>query len=262
MPYSHANRVDIWYEVTGEGPALVLIHANPFDHDLFLYQTAHFSTWFKVVGIDIRGYGRSAKITTPFSLKDMCDDVIGVMDDLKIARAVLMGCSVGSGTAILLGLDHPERFDALVLVGGNSGSSDRYMKRVEGYRSDLPGYHIKHMRELVAPAFAESRIGGHLLNMFVEREPRLKGEAIAQVFIAGNSTDTTDRLPHMKVPTLVINGEFDHSMTAGKRTASLIPGAVHKVLPRTGHACCIEDPAGFDTLVMDFLRSRRLLPEC
>jgi 3-oxoadipate enol-lactonase len=261
MPYSRANQVDIWYEVTGEGPALVLIHANPFDHDLFLYQTAHFSTWFKVVGIDIRGYGRSAKITTPFSLKDMCDDVIGVMDDLKIAHAVLMGCSVGSGTAILLGLDRPERFDALILIGGNSGSSDRYMKRVEGYRSDLPLYHKEHMRELVAPAFAESRIGRHLLNMFVEREPRLKGNAIAQVFMAGNSTDTTDRLPQMKVPTLVINGEFDHSMAAGKRTASLVPGAMHKVLPGTGHACCIEDPAGFDALVMDFLRCRRLLPE-
>ena len=61
MPFSRANGIDIWYEVAGEGPALVLIHANPFDHDLWMYQTAHFSTWFKVVSIDIRGYGRSAK---------------------------------------------------------------------------------------------------------------------------------------------------------------------------------------------------------
>jgi pimeloyl-ACP methyl ester carboxylesterase len=260
MPYSRRMGVNIWYDVVGNGPAMVLIHANPFDHDLWLYQTAHFSTWFKVVGVDIRGYGRSAKVTTPFTLKDMCDDVIGVMDELGIARAVCMGCSVGSGTAILLGLDSPERFDALILVGGNSGSSERYMKRVEGYRADLAGYHIKHLRELVAPAFAESRLGRHLLNMFVEREPRLKGDAIARVFMAGNSTDTTERLPEMKVPTLVINGEFDHSMSAGKRTASLVPGAVHHVLPATGHACCIEDPAGFDAAVMDFLRGRGLMP--
>ena len=260
MPYSRRTGVDIWYEVVGDGPAMVLIHANPFDHDLWLYQTAHFSTWFKVVGVDIRGYGRSAKVTTPFTLKDMCDDVIGVMDELGIARAVCMGCSVGSGTAILLGLDSPERFDALILVGGSSGSSDRYMKRVEGYRADLSGYHIKHLRELVAPAFAESRLGRHLLTMFVEREPRLSGDAIARVFMAGNSTDTTERLPQMKVPTLVINGEFDHSLSAGKRTASLVPGAVHHVLPGTGHACCIEDPAGFDAAVMDFLRGRGLMP--
>jgi 3-oxoadipate enol-lactonase len=78
--------------------------------------------------------------------------------------------------------------------------------------------------------------------------------------MAGNHTDTTPRLPGMKVPTLVINGEHDHSLAAGRKTASLVPGAVHKVLPDTGHACCIEDPAGFDRLVMDFLQSRGLMP--
>ena len=260
MPYSRANGVDIWFEVKGDGPPLVLIHANPFDHDLWLYQSAHFSSWFKIVGIDIRGYGRSVKMTTPFSLKDMCDDVVGVMKDLRIPRAITMGCSVGSGIAIGLGLDHPDKFEALILVGGNSGASDRYMRRIEGYRSNLADYHISHMRELVAPGFADTRLGKHLLSMFVEREPRLSGDAIAQVFSAGNSTDRTPRLPEMKVPTLVINGEFDHSLAAGRRTASLVPGAEHRILPGTGHACCIEDPAGFDALVIDFLRSRGLMP--
>jgi 3-oxoadipate enol-lactonase len=261
MPYSQSNGVDIWYEVTGDGPAMVFVHANPFDHDLWLCQAAHFSTWFKVVGIDIRGYGRSSKVTKPYALIDMADDVVGVMKDLGLARAVLMGCSVGSGIALLLGLEHPELFDAIILVGGNSGSSSRYQSRVDGYRKDLAGYHIKHLRELVAPAFADSALGRHLLNLWVEREPRLSGEAIAQVFMAGNHTDTTERLPAMTVPTLVINGELDHSLPAGQRTASLIPGAVHKVLPGTGHACCIEDPAGFDRLVTDFLRARKLMPE-
>ena len=116
------------------------------------------------------------------------------------------------------------------------------------------------MRELVSPQFAQSKLGRHLLNQFVEREPRLEGEAIAQVFMAGNHTDTTERLPTMQVPTLVINGELDHSLPAGARTASLVPGAVHKVLAGTGHACCIEDPAGFDALVVDFLHSRGLMP--
>ena len=97
--------------------------------------------------------------------------------------------------------------------------------------------------------------------MWVEREPRLSGEAIAQVFMAGNHTDTTERLPTMTVPTLVINGALDNSLPAGQHTASLIPGAVHKVLPGTGHACCIEDPAGFDRLVIDFLRERHLMPK-
>lgn len=77
MPYSKSNSVDIWYEVNGAGPPMVLEHANPFDHNLWLYQIAHFSKWFRVLSIDLRGYGRSGKITPPFTLEDMCDDVWG-----------------------------------------------------------------------------------------------------------------------------------------------------------------------------------------
>src|SRR5262249_41165032 len=71
MPYSTANRIRIYYEVSGEGLPFVMIHANPFDHNLWMYQIAHFSTYFKVIAVDIRGYGRSDKSTTPFSLKEM-----------------------------------------------------------------------------------------------------------------------------------------------------------------------------------------------
>jgi pimeloyl-ACP methyl ester carboxylesterase len=167
---------------------------------------------------------------------------------------------VGSSIAILLGLDHPDLFDAIFLVGGNSGSSSRYQSRIDNYRRNLEDFHIKHLRDLVAPEFADSRLGRHLLDMWVEREPRLQGEAIAQVFMAGNHTDNTARLPTMKVPTLVINGELDNSLPAGLRTAGLVPGAVHKIVPGAGHACCLEDPAGFDRLVIEFLQSHKLMP--
>ena len=120
---------------------MVLVHANPFDNTLWTYQAAHFSTWFKVISVDIRGYGRSIKQTTPFTLKDMCDDVVGVMRDAGVERAVLMGCSVGSSIALLLGLDHPELFDAVILVGGNSEPSDRFQHRIDGYVKDLGTYH-------------------------------------------------------------------------------------------------------------------------
>lgn len=261
MPKSHANGVDIHYEVAGVGPPMVLIHANPFDHNLWMYQIAHFSTWFKVIAVDIRGYGRSEKVTKAYTLKDMCNDVLGVMGDEAGAPAVLAGCSVGSSIAILLGLDYPEMFQAVILVGGNSGVSGRFEKRIDGYtRIGLGTYHIRHMRELVSAEFGQSRLGGYLLNTFVERQPRLIPEAIANVFRAGNSTDTTGRLAEFRVPVMVINGEHDHSLPAGQRTAGLIPGARHKILPGTGHACCIEDPAGFDALVIAFLEERGLMP--
>jgi pimeloyl-ACP methyl ester carboxylesterase len=261
MPFSTSNGLKIWYEVNGDGPTMIFVHANPFDNTLWTYQITHFSTWFRVISIDIRGYGRSDKPTTSYSLKDMCDDVVGVMKDTGTQKAVLCGCSVGSSIALLLGLDHPDLFDAVILVGGNSAASSRYQHRIDGYTRDLSNYHLTHMRLLVQPEFAQSRLGSYLLNRYVERQPRLNGDAIAEVFKAGNSTSNTERLGSMRPPTLVINGEFDHSRPAGEETARLIPGAVHKVLPGCNHACCLEDPAGFDALVIDFLHARGLMPQ-
>ena len=261
MSYSTANGVKVYYEVSGEGFPFVMVHANPFDHNLWMYQIAHFSTFFKVIAVDIRGYGRSDKPTTPFSLKDMADDVLGVCREEHVEQAILGGVSVGSGIGLLLGLDHPEMFKALVLVGGASGGAGSIGDRIYGYtQTGVEKYHIQHLKELVASDFRETKLGKYLLNTFVERDPWLSGECIAQIFRARGGTDMTPRLGSMQVPTLVINGEYDNSLKAGQRTASLIPGAVHKILPKTGHACNIEDPAGFDEFVIEFLRVRGLMP--
>jgi 3-oxoadipate enol-lactonase len=209
MPHSTQNNVTVHYEVAGEGMPFVMLHANPFDHNLWMYQIAHFSTWFKVIAIDIRGWGRSDKVTGEYTLGELCADVLGVMENERVDRAILMGCSVGAGMAILLGLDHPRLFEALILVGGRSGAGSRFEKRIEGYtKGALGAYHRGHIKELVAPGFAESPLGRHLLGTFTERHPRLVPEAIAQVFRARNRADTTPRLGTMEVPTLVINGEF------------------------------------------------------
>jgi 3-oxoadipate enol-lactonase len=262
MPYSTSNGIKIYYEISGEGFPFLMVHANPFDHNLWAYQIAHFSTFFKVIALDIRGYGRSDKPATPFSLKDMAEDVLGVCRNEGVKEAILAGVSVGSGMALLLGLDHPEMFKALILVGGNSGGGGSTDGRIHGYtKIGIEQYHIQHLTELVAPEFAATKLGKYLLNTFVERDPWLSGESIAQIFRARAATDMTPRLGSMKVPTLVINGEHDNSLEAGKRTAELIPGAVHRILPRTGHACCIEDPAGFDAFVIEFLQSKSLWPQ-
>jgi pimeloyl-ACP methyl ester carboxylesterase len=259
--YSTANGLKIYYEVSGEGLPFLMVHANPFDHNLWLYQIAHFSTYFKVVALDIRGYGRSEKPETPFSLRDMAEDVLGVCRDLDIKEALLGGVSVGSGIALLLGLERPELFKALILVGGSSGPGGSIEERIRGYTQiGVENYHRQHLRELVAPGFPETRLGKYLFNIFTERDPWLSGASIGQIFRARGGTDMTPRLGTMRVPTLVINGEHDNSLAGGRKTAALIPGAVHKVLPGTGHACNIEDPAGFDALVIDFLKERDLMP--
>jgi pimeloyl-ACP methyl ester carboxylesterase len=78
MSYCSVNGIKIYYEVSGQGLPLLLIHANPFDHRLWQYQIASFSTFFKVVAVDLRGYGHFDKPTTDTSLAMLAEDVLGV----------------------------------------------------------------------------------------------------------------------------------------------------------------------------------------
>ncbi len=266
MPISRANGLDIYYERSGAGPPLLLIHALPFDHNLWLYQVERFSSRFMTVAMDLRGWGRSAKPRTPFSLGDMAEDILSVLaDEGMTAGAVVLGCSIGSKLALMLACDHPEIFSAAILVGGNSGPQNQFDHRIAAYRAHhaagtLREYHLAHLRHGVTQQWADSPIGRYLLEGFVERGASLDPESIAQVFSALTVSDLTPRLAAYKSPTLIVNGEHDNALPGGKRTAGLIAQAEHKILPGTGHCCFLEDPASFAALVQDFLRRNNLWP--
>lgn len=266
MPYSTRYGAPIYYETVGEGPAMVFIHANPFDHHLWMYQAAHFSTWFRCINIDIRGYGRSAKIEAPFTLDDMCQDIWGVCEDEGLnaddPRSILFGISVGSKMAALLAHRHPRAFSALVLVGGTSSAqpSPHFDSQINGYEKDVAAYHAGHLSRLVSPTFADSKLGRYLLNTYIERNETLNGKAIAQGFRALSECDMLPHLPGLKMPVLVINGEYDTALPRGKITAERVANGRHVVIPGAGHGCCLDDPASFDEAVLSFLKSNGLMP--
>jgi 3-oxoadipate enol-lactonase len=262
MPYASNGGVQLYYETYGEGPPLVLVHANPFDHRLWTYQIARWSSCFRLVALDIRGYGRSDKPTDPFTLEDMAEDVLAVCRAERITRAIFAGVSVGSGIAMLIGLDHPEMTQAIILVGGANRGGGNIQKRIAGYTGpDLAGFQRAHIKELVAPGFPETALGRWIVELFVEHADSLSGASIAQIFRARDGCNMQQRLAGLHVPTLVVNGAHDVSLAAGKETASLIPGAEHALIPGTGHACNIEDPQAFDDAVIGFLDRRGLWPQ-
>jgi pimeloyl-ACP methyl ester carboxylesterase len=254
MPFASNGEVSIYYESAGEGRPIVFIHANPFDHRLWLYQVPRYSSLFRTIVVDIRGYGRSSKPETPFSLRDMADDVLAVCRQEEIEHAIFAGVSVGSGMAMLIGLDNPELVEALILVGGSSGGSADPAPIIDGYSEhDFFPFYAQHLLNVVSPAFGASTLGRWLLDLFIADAPHLSGLSIAQNFRARNACNMKDRLPLMSRPALVINGEHDPSLHEGRISASLIPGAVHAMIPGAGHACNIEDPAAFDAAVLPFL---------
>lgn len=259
MPWSRTNGLDIYYEVAGEGPPLVLLHANPFDHTMWLYQIAHYSRRYTVVAVDLRGYGRSAKPETAFTFEDMANDVLGVVRDLRYSSAGLIGASIGATLALAIALDHPDLVRALVLVGGEAGNPPVFAKLAANYADKpLAVQRREHVAMIADPGFAASALGRHLIETALENTPALSGKAIAQIFRARTAVDLRGRLGTVSAPTLVINGVSDVSLESGLYTAHRIPDAVHRVVPASGHLCCLENPAAFDALVLGFLDGQGL----
>jgi pimeloyl-ACP methyl ester carboxylesterase len=260
MPVSKHNGVEIYYETAGRGPALVMLHAIPFDHRLWTYQVMRFSTWFRCIAVDLRCWGRSAKVREPFTFRDMADDIVGVMDDEGAREAIVMGCSVGSKLALMLGVDDPARFKGVIMVGGNSGPQHQFEHRIKGYREEpLPTYRKAHLEFGVSKAFAQSAHGQYLLDSFMDATEGLDGEAIGRVFEAMSVADVQPKLATFRTPSLVINGEFDGALPRGTETAKMIPGARHVILKGAGHACNLEDPQAFDAAVISFLGDHGLM---
>lgn len=260
MPYSQRKGVKTHYEISGEGFPFVLMHANPFDRRLFLYQAAHFSTYFKVINIDLRGYGYSDKPAAPVTLSDLCEDVVAVCRQEGAREAIFAGVSVGGVMGLQLGLDHPELFKALIIVGCSSQPGDRYQSRIDGYRKQgVPSFHIQHLTDLVSSEFAQSQRGRYLLGMHTEMDARLSAPAIAEIFHALQNSDLTARLPELRMPVLIMNGEFDNALKRSRAMSAKIAGAEHHVIAGAGHACCLEDPATFDGHVLAFLRKHGFL---
>ncbi|MFB3121050.1 MAG: alpha/beta fold hydrolase, partial [Candidatus Binatia bacterium] len=218
-------------------------------------------TFFRVINVDIRGYGYSGKPASATSSVEMAEDVVGVLRHEGAKEAIVAGISVGGVMALQLGLDHPEIFKSLILVGCSSGPGGRYQERVDGYTEGVEKYHIQHLRALVSKDFSDSRLGGYLLKNFTEWDKRLSAKAIIEIFKALQNRDVTNRLGELKMPVLVINGEFDNSLPRSREMSQRIAGAIHRMIPKTGHACCLEDPMAFDEIVIDFLKTHGFVPQ-
>jgi 3-oxoadipate enol-lactonase len=245
----------------GAGPPVVLLHGFPFDHTLWDPQVAGLGPGFRVVAYDARAHGRSAGAGAPFAFEDFVDDLLGLLDGLRIDRAILVGLSMGGYVALRFAEREPARVRALVLSDTKSAADgdEARLARAAGARK---------VRESGVAAFADGFLPKALARRTIAERPDVVAKVRGMILgcsaagIAGTlvamagRTDTTASLGRTRVPTLVLVGAED-ALTPpadARALAGAIPGASLVEIPGAGHLPNLEEPGAFGAALLPFLR--------
>jgi 3-oxoadipate enol-lactonase len=257
--FAEVNGGKLYYEVAGQGHPLVLIHGGQMDSRMWDEQFTLFAKSYRVIRYDFRGFGKSPASTNVLAGED---DLAALLRFLGVRKAFVVGLSLGGRVAIDFALAHPDMVDAIVPVApGLSGfhfsddpsmmeSSRAAQRRDWNKVTDLwlkSGY--------MSPAMENAKIAKRLRQLTYETaHENLDNWTLERVL----NPPAIERLPQIKVPTLVIVGNRDvadiHEICGLLRAR--IPGIEEVVIQGAGHIVNMEKPADFNTAVLDFLSSR------
>lgn len=243
---------------------MVFLHPLPHDRSAWLYQVAHFATWFSTIAIDLPGLGDSPRARDGVTFSDLaaqCWDAVGDADEV-----ILVGCSIGSRVAQFMAAERPARVRALVLTGGWSPPDDERFRtsitaRIARYTAEGIAARRAHIEANYGPLFAGSDLAEHFTELWIERNARADAAGIVVLLRALLTPVPDDLHARIGAPTLVISGADDRGRASHALLAQRIAHAELRVIEGAGHICNLERPAAYDAAVVDFLRSLSLLAE-
>lgn len=257
--FADVNGARLHYEIAGEGPPLVLLHAGIADGRMWNPQMPALAERFRVLRYDARGYGRSDMPPGPFTRHE---DLRGLLRRLGFERAALVGASMGGATALDFALEYPELAAVLVLVGSGLGGyqfSDSFKQYDEAEeaaleRGDLDAVVEINLRQWVdGPTRTPETVN-----------PEVRTAVARMIRDASTSTEgrprrlnppAIERLAEVRAPTLVLVGDLDvpDMLTVADTLTAGIPGARRAVIHGAAHLPSMERPEEFTRLVLDFL---------
>lgn len=253
----------LYYERAGRtGPPMAFLHPNPMDQSCWMFQMAHFSTWFRCVSIDLPGYGRSPHAAAGLTMEDIAQAVWEAIDEFAAGETcIIVGCSVGAAVAPFMYHQHPGRTGAMILCGtGYTPARAFIAKRIAEYSERGIDYRWPYTLEDFSPAFRETPMAHFFADLFAERNDYADLASILHQFHALAAPLPEDHHFAIHCPTLILSGSEDAAHRSAYTLQKRIPKSILKVLPGAGHACQIEQPWLFDELLLQFLHDNGLMP--
>jgi pimeloyl-ACP methyl ester carboxylesterase len=237
-----ARGVDTYYEVTGDGDPLVLLHGGMCTVETFDGITPALAERFRVYVPERRGHGRTPDVDGPISYPIMAEDTAGFMDAVGITSAHLVGWSDGSAVAALVAVSRPDLVRKLVLIG-----------------EPLTEDGISAQARQMLPTLSAESFPPMLLDLYKQTSPDgpdhlpVIVEKLKEAWHSRPFRDLAE-LERVQAPTLVMQGDDDMpTVEHGAAIRNAIPDAQLAVVPGAEHAFPLQRPDVVNRLVLEFL---------
>jgi pimeloyl-ACP methyl ester carboxylesterase len=233
------NGIKIHYAIYGQGSPVIFLHGGLANTDYWGNQVAAVAAHHTVILIDSRGHGRSTRDERPYGYDLMTDDVVAVLDALKIQKADVVGWSDGGILGIDLALRHKDRVGKVFAFAANTVTSGV----VDGVEKNPT---FAAYIERAGHEYAEHSATPKEYDAFVDQISKMWADQ-------PNWTD--DQLKAIDTPILVVDGDHDEAIKRAhtEYIAATIPHAGLLILPNVSHFAFLQDPDQFNFAILHFL---------
>jgi len=248
----------VWYERSGIGSTVVLLHGLGDSHDLWRHQVGSLSSVHDVVAIDLPGHGRSEIGGRDLTVALMADTVVGLLEALNVSRPVIVGLSMGGGVAQAIAVSRPWLPAALVLVSTSSELPQATRERmiIRARRAERDGM----------AAVVEQTVPRWFTPEFTAREPGEVARTRCTVLCTAPSAfgaasranaarELTNGLDRIQCPVLFVGGADDPAdpLRAVKIYQERLRAVRTMIIPGASHLVPVEAPAQFNKELLRFI---------
>lgn len=261
MPKLRVNEIDLYYETSGEGEPLVLIHGLGSSTQDWELQVAYFSKFYKVITFDVRGHGRSDKPAGPYSIAQFGADAIGLVQGLGVGPVHVVGISMGGAIGFQMTVDAQELVKSLVIVNFTpelimKGFGERANLLLRKMIVRVLG--MRKMGQVLAERLFTKPEHEEIRTQFSDRWASNDTRAYLNSLNALVGWSVTERLGEIECPVLVVASDEDYTPVAVKeKFIPKIKNAELVVVPDARHAVTVEWPDVFNEILHGFLKGQK-----
>ena len=257
MPRVLLGDLNLYYEMHGEGRPLVLLHGLGSSTRDWQFQLDDFAQHYQVVTLDLRGYGQTDHPPGPYSIRQMSEDVIALVDYLEISSFHLLGYSMGGAVALQLAVDYANRVDNLLVVNSQPSFIPTEWRQKLEYRVRkmvVSALGVRRLAPIIAKRLFPDPGQQELRDLLIDRYSQNDAHAYLATLDALAAWSVVSRLGDLHMPTLFITADHDYtSVQDKKRYVDQITNARMVVVENSRHGTPLDQPEVFKDHVLDFL---------